>query len=167
MRGDTSNTIVHPFFVPATAGLGMNICAGAGDSPAMVRLHAKHGQQAFEQLAEITKGSDAYLQAQALLFVAVASLSSRWFMVSHKYLRKACTALNAASLRLIPATGRPPGLTEDVCERLATLSQIIYFENYLFLAVDGAEPKVIARIENEFRYELQVRVRFLVPCGAD
>jgi len=167
MRGDTSNTIVHPFFVPATAALGMNLCAGVGDSPTMVRLFAKYTQLSFEQLAVVVSGSDANLQAQAFLYYVAGSLYARWSVVSRQYLRKACIALNAASLRLIPATGRPPGLTEDVRERLAVLSQIIYFENYLFLAVDGAEPKMAARIEKEFRHELQVRVRFLAPCGID
>jgi len=167
MRGDTSNTVVHPFFAPAAAGLGIYLSADVGDSPTMVRLHAKHGQLALKQLAEIIKGSDANLQAQALLYVAAASLYSRWFVVSRKYIRKACIALNAASLRFIPTTGHPPGLTEDVRERLVVLSQIIYFENYMFLAVDGTEPKMTARIEKEFRHELQVRVRFLVPCGVD
>ena len=133
----------------------------------MVRLLAKHSQLSFEQLAEIISGSDANLEAQALLYVATGSLYSRWFALSRKSLRKACITVNAASLRFIPATGRPPGLTEDVRERLAVLSQTIYFENYMFLAVDGTEPMMTVRIEKEFRYELQVRVRFLAPCGID
>jgi len=167
MRGDTSNTVVHPFFVPATAGIGMHLCAGVGDSSAMVRLLAKHSQLSFEQLAEITKGSDANLQAHAFLYYVAGSIYVRWPVFSRKYLRKACIALNAASLRFTPATGHPPGLAEDVRERLAVLSQIIYFENYMFLAVDGTEPKMTARIEKEFRHELQVRVRFLAPCGVN
>lgn len=63
--------------------------------------------------------------------------------------------LHAANLRFVPAIGSPPGLSEDVRERAVVLSQIIYFESYMFLAVDGAEPKFISRIEKEFRYELQ------------
>ena len=68
----------------------------------MIRLHAKHAQLALEQLAEIVRGSDAYLQAQALLYLAAANLYSRWFVVSRKYLRKACIALSAAKLRFVP-----------------------------------------------------------------
>ena len=83
--------------------------------------------------------------------------------MTREYLKKACIALNAAKLRFIPDTGRPPELTEEVHERLALLSQVIYFEHYLFLAVDGLEPKMAARIEGEFRYELQVRARSLAP----
>ncbi|KAF9643250.1 hypothetical protein BDM02DRAFT_3123697 [Thelephora ganbajun] len=155
MRGDTSNTIVHPFFIPATAGLGMHFCADVGHSPTMVRLHAEHGQQAFEQVAEINKGSDTNLKAQVFLYVTTSSLYGRWFKLSRQYLTKACIALNAANLRFIPVIGRPPALTEDICERFAILSQIIYFENYMFFAVDGVEPKMTMRIEKEFRDEVQ------------
>ena len=163
MRGDISNTVIHPFFIPTIAGIGLNFHAGLRNSHAAVRLRAKHGQFAFEQLAEINKGSDASLKVHAFLCIVSASLYGRWFHLSREYLTKTCIALNAAKLRFIPDTGRPPGLTEDVHERLATLSQVIYFEYYLFLTMDGFEPKMTARIEKEFRHELQVRVRSFAP----
>ena len=133
----------------------------------MVRLRAKYGQLALEQLAEINKGIDPSLKVHACLYTATISLYGRWFNISRTYLTKACIALNAAKLQFIPDVGRPSGLTEDVHERLAMLSQVIYFEHYLFLAVDGLEPKMTARIEKEFRLELQVRVRSLVPRDVD
>jgi len=167
MRGDTSNTVVHPFFVPNATGIGMLLGAGAGASPTMVRLFAKHGQLALEQLAEIVKGSDAYLKVQAHLCVATGGLYIGGFKHSRHHLTRACIVIGAAKLRFIPATGRPPSLTDDVYERLVILSQIIYFDNYMFLAVDGVEPKMTARIEKEFRHELQVRVRFLILYGLD
>lgn len=89
------------------------------------------------------------------------TLHARWLGPSRQCLTKACIILNAATLRFIPATGRPPGLTEAVHERAVVLSQIVYYESYLFLAVDGTEPKLATRIEREFRQELQVRVRLL------
>ena len=149
------------------AGLGMHFCANTtgSDSPEMVRLHATHGQLSFEQVAEISKGDDAMLKAQTFLQVATSSLYGRWFGFCRRYLTKACIALNAAKLQFIPTIGRPPGLTEDVLERLAILSQSIYFENYMFLAVDGKEPGMTVRIEKEFRYELPVSFCFVSPCS--
>jgi len=167
MRADTSNTVVHPFFVHDTAGIGMLLDAGAGAPPKMVQLLAKHGQLAMEQLAEIVKGSDSYLKAQALLYFATGGLYGGWFKHPRHHLTRACIAIGAAKLRFIPATGRPPSLTDDVYERLVILSQAIYFENYMFLAVDGVEPKMTDRIEKEFRHELHVRVPFFAPCGVD
>ena len=131
----------------------------------MVRLHAKYSQLSWEQVAEISKGSDAILKAQVFLYIATASLYTRWFEHSRQCLTKACIALNAASLRFIPVIGRPPELTENVHERFAILSQLIYFENYMCLAMDGIEPKMTARIEKEFRHELQVRVHSPSLCG--
>jgi hypothetical protein len=162
LRGDISNTIVHSFFVHATTGIGMHFCADVRDS---VRLHAKHIQLALEQASEIRGGNDANLTAQVWLLFATGSLHARRFELTREYLTKACIALNAAKLRFIPATGRPPGLTDDVHERLVSLSQVVYFENYMFLTVDEIEPKMTARIEKEFRHELRVRIHFLAPCG--
>ena len=161
MRADISNTVVHPFFTHAAAGLGMHFRADDTNSPQMVQLHAKHSQLSWEQIAEISKGNDATLKAQAFLKIATTSLYVRWFDFGRQYLTKACIALNAAKLQFIPTTGHPPELTEDVLERLAILSQNIYFENYMFLAVDGKEPKMTARIEKEFRHELQASLRYM------
>jgi Holliday junction resolvasome RuvABC ATP-dependent DNA helicase subunit len=66
--------------------------------------------------------------------------------------------MNAADLRFIPVFGRSPELTEEVQERFAVLSQILYTENYLALVIDRSAPTMTARIEQEFRHELPVRV---------
>ena len=167
MRGDTSNTIVHPFFIFAIASFGTYIRVDGGNSPVMVRLLAKNTQGIFEQLTEVNKRGDPYAKAHVFLHLATYCLRNRWLKITRKYITKACTALNAAMLRFIPATGRPPRLTDDVYERLVTLSQIIYLENYMFLAVDGMEPTMTARIEREFRNELQVRARSFTSRGVD
>ena len=165
LRGDLSNTVVHPFFVHAMTPLGMHFCAGLKHSPTSMQLRAKHAQRTFEHIAELVIGDDTNLLVQAFSFVAVMSLHARYFEATRHNLKKACIALNAAKLRFIPVTGRPPRLTEDLRERLVILSQVIYLENYMFLAVDGIEPNMTTRIANEFRAELQVRVRFLTPAA--
>ena len=102
---------------------------------------------------------------QVMFSITTMSLNARFLEFTRQYLTKTCIALNAKKLRFIPETGRPPELTEDLRERLVMLSQVIYLESYMFLAVDGIEPKMTTRIENEFRDELQVRVRFLTPAA--
>ena len=81
--------------------------------------------------------------------------------------RAASIAINAAKLQFIPTSGRPPELTDDLLEGFAVLSQTIYFENYLFLTIDGIEPKMTVRIENEFRHELPASLSFVPSlwCG--
>jgi len=165
LRGDLSNIVVHSFFVHALAGLGMYFCACVEHTPAMVFLRAKHAQRASEQAAEINKGSDRYLAVQVSLSLVFMSIHARWLNPARQWLAKTCTYLSAANLRFIPAIGRPPGLTEDIRERIVALSQVIYMESYMFLAVDGTEPMMTARIENEFRRDLQVRGCFFNPLA--
>ena len=165
--GDLSGTVVHPWFVYAMAGLGVHFCAGVGLSPGMIQRRTRNVQRALELLSEITRGSNADLWVQVLVSLVALTLHARWFKPSRQCLMKACIILRTADLRFVPAVGRPPGLSEDVRERAVVLSQVIYFESYMFLAVDGTAPKLATRIEREFRYELQVRVRFLTPRGVD
>ena len=145
------------------AGLGMYFCAGIGHSPRMVLMRARHAQRALEQVVEVSGGSNADLTVQVLFSLTSMTLHSRWSDSARKCLTKTCIALNAANLRFIPASPHPPGLTEDVRERAVVLSQVIYLESYMFLAVDGTEPKMTTRIEKEFQHDLQVRVRSLAP----
>jgi hypothetical protein len=158
MRGDTSGDVVHPFFVHASNALGMHLRGGVGDSPAMIRLHAKHAQRSVEQMSEADKSDNAELKAQMYLYPAFGCLFQRWFKPARIYLAKACDIVDAANMRFIPVFGRPPELTEEVQENLAVLSQTVYIENYLSLAIDRTPPTMTVRIENEFRHELQVRV---------
>ena len=167
LRGDLSGTVVHPWFVYAMAGLGTHFCTSAGLSPGMIQRRERNVQRALEQLAEITRGGNADLAVQVLVSLVALTLHARWFKPSRQCLTKACIILHAANLRFIPAIRSPPGPSEDVRERAVVLSQIIYFESYMFLAVDGTEPKLATRIENEFRHELQVGARLLIPCGMD
>ena len=167
LRGDLSGTVVHPWFVYAMAAFGVHFFAGVGFSPEMTQRLARNIQRGKEQHTEIARGGNAGLMVQVLVSIAAMTLHVRWFNPSRQCLMSACVILHAANLRFIPAIGSPPGLSEDVRERAVVLSQIIYFESYMFLAVDGAEPKLVTRIEKEFRYELQVRVRSLTPRGED
>ena len=167
LRGDLSNTVVHPFFVYSMTPLGIYFCAGVSHSPEIIQLRAKYAQRAYEQLADLVTGGNTDLLVQGFFSMAAMCLHARYFEIARHNLKKACIALNAAKLRFVSAAGRPPALTEDVRERLVTLSQVIYWENYMFLAVDEIEPMMAARIEKEFRHELQVRGSFSAPCGVD
>ena len=110
-------------------------------------------------------GNDVDLLVHMLFSMASTSLHARALDFSRHNLKKACIALNAAKLRFIPDTGRPPEFSEEVRERAVVLSQIVYLEKYIFLAVDAIEVMMAARIEEEFRQDLQVRVHFCTPCG--
>ena len=156
LRGDTSGTIIHPFFIFSAQFLGMHFCQGMDDSPAMIKRQARHRQTCMELVVDIFRGRDLELTAQVALW-AVATSIIMPAIPNPLYIKKSCEAINTAELQFIPTYGRPPDFSEDLHEKLSLLSQAIYFENYLFLTHSGAEPKMTARLEKEFRHQLQVR----------
>jgi hypothetical protein len=148
---------IHPFFIHAAQSMGMCFCEGIDDSPAMVRLNARHLQSSLEYSADIFKGCDWELQAQAALFATAAAINLSSTYSALLYMRKGCEAVNGGGLQFVPTYGRPPPFSEVLHEKLSVLSQIIYFENLLFLTCGGAEPTMTARIEKEFLCQLPVR----------
>ena len=96
----------------------MHLCVGVGDSPAMIRLHARHEQRILEQMLEASKTDNVELKGQVYLCHTSTRISQRWFETARSSLAKGCSIVNAASLRFIPTSGRPPELTEDQ-EKLA------------------------------------------------
>ena len=125
-------------------------------TPAAFDLQAKYSQLAWEELAEIQKGNDDFLKAQAMLSISSCCIVFRWVGFARQYVQKTCRVIDSARLCFIPKYGQPPEYSEEVRQRSTVLSQAIYLENYLFLACGGPEPKFTARIEKEYRQELQV-----------
>lgn len=127
------------------------------NSSAMDRLQAKHRQTSLELLVEISQGDDWELKMQVALWITAVSIVLRLSDITPLYIRKSCEAVETAKLQFIPTYGQPPGFTDELHEKLSVLSQVIYFENFLFLACGGTEPTMTARIEMEFRHQLRVR----------
>lgn len=157
LRGDTSGVILNPFFIHGAQSLGMYFCEGVEKSPAMVRLHAKHVQTCLESILEVFREHDWELRAQVALWVTAGSVTIWALTLAGMYIKKGCEAINTGGLQFVPTYGRPPEFSEGLHEKLSVLSQIIYFENFLFLTCGGAVPTMTARIEEEFRRKLPVR----------
>lgn len=134
----------------------MYFCEGMENSSAMVRLQAKHLQRCLELLSEIFRGCDWELRAQVALWAVSSSITLSIDRSIFSFMRKSCEAVNNGGLQFVPMYGRPPEFSEGLHEKLSVLSQIIYFENFLFLTHGNVEPTMTARIENEFRYQLPV-----------
>ena len=126
------------------------------DTPAMVRFHARRVQTAWEALAELFKGIDYRTSAQAAALVASSHVYMCMPQMALLYLKKTCDFIKAGGLQFIPTCGRPPEFSEELHETLVTLSQTIYWANWLFLMRWGPEPHATAKLETEFRYELPV-----------
>ena len=156
IRGDQSGVVLDRVFVSGAHVLGMGFSPDVDDSPAMVRLHAKRAQTAWESLAELLKSDNYGVIAQAAVQVAASYILIRMRQTAALYIQKSCDAISAGNLHFVPTCGHPPEFSEDLHEILAAISQTIYWANYLFLIGGDPEPRVTARLEKEFRLELPV-----------
>ena len=148
--------MVHSFFVYQACSYGMYFAPDFAHTSAALNFQAKYSQLVWEELAKMQKGDDHYLKVQAMLSISSCCLVFRWLDFASLYVQKACRVINAAGLQFVPTYGQPPKYSDEVHERSTILSQVVYFENYLFLACGGPEPRLSARIEKEFQQELQV-----------
>ena len=157
MHGEVSGTVIDPFFIYAAQCLGMHFCEGVSNSPALILLKAKYVQRCVELVGDLSKGHDWELRAQVALWITAVGIILSNNRLAPLYIQKACEAIDTAGLQFIPTYGRPPAFSDELHEKLSVLSQIIYFENFLFLTCGGAEPTMTVKIEKEFRHRLQVR----------
>ena len=158
LRGDTSNAVVNRQFVYGFQALGMFFCRAPDESPAFVLSQARYSQNFWESLIEIYKTGNQRLKAQGLLLNVHTLIIMGFPHTPLFYLWKVFDLIDSGDLRYLPVYGRPPELSERVREDAAVLSQAIYLENYLYLAFGGSVPVKTARIEREFRMDLQVRI---------
>ena len=155
MRGDLSSVVIHPALVNFTQCFGAHYCH-IPLSPLAVRMQAIHAQQAWEGVADVLKGDDHELKVHIECLITTAYLLVRMIQGSKLYLWKCITLVNNMGMRFVPAYGRPPEMSEGLQENVTCLSQVIYLDNYLFMAFDGPSPKRTARIEKEFLHEFKV-----------
>ena len=165
-RGDTSNAVVNRYFIHGFQTIGTHLCASLDESPAMVRLVARYSQKAWETLTDIYRSDDQKLKVQGLLLVLHSLFFAGFRASAQFYLLKVCELINRGNFQFLPVYGRPPELSDQVREDTAVLSQTMYVENYFYLALGGPLPVKTAKIEREFRQDLQVRVtRFEARSG--
>lgn len=156
LRGDTSGAVIHKYFIYGFQATGMHVCGALEETPAMVRLQARYAQMAWETLVMVFETEKHRLKVQSLLLLIHAFVFVRFTVGAQLYLFKACKIIEKAKLQFLPTYGRPAELSEQVREDASVLSQVIYLENYFYLAMGGSPP-VMTRIEKEFRLDLQVR----------
>ena len=158
LRGDISSIVLDRYFIYGFQTIGMHLCKARDGSPVMVQLQAKYAQMAWETLIELLETDDERAKVQGLLLLAHVFVIVGLPSSAQLYIPKMCKIIEKGNLRFLPAYGRPPELSEQVREEVTVLSQTIYLDNYFYLTLGGAAPVATARIEEEFRMVLQVRI---------
>ena len=157
LRGDISNTVVDRHFVYGFQAIGVHFRGVPKATPAMIRLQARYLQLTLESLFRLNETKQERAKAQALMLAIHAAVITGFTALAQYYLVKACKIIEKANFQFLPEHGPPAELSEPVREELSTLCQAIYLENHFYLVLGGAGPVMTARIEREFRSELQVR----------
>ena len=163
MRGDLCGMVVHPFFVHQAHALGMHYCATLPDGKTAIIMQARYAQLTWESMADISEDQDHFLLLEAMFALASSCMLLRWLGITQTYLFKAIRIANEHRITFVPENDPAPAFSGDVHEHIVQLSQLIYFENFLFLTRNGVEPKATSRLEKEFRTELEV----ITPCHLD
>ena len=157
VRGDQSGTVLNRGIVSGAHVLGMLFAPDVKDTPSMVKFYARRTQISLECLAKLLKSKDYRTTIQSLVMAASSYILIRMTQTAQLYIQKSCDTIVTGDLRFVPTSGHPPEFSEDLHETLVTLSQTIYWANYLYLMRGGPEPRATASLEREFRLELLVR----------
>ena len=156
LRGDTSNSVIHRYFVDGLHAMATAL-SGSEATPAMVRLQARYTQAAWESFIQLTQTNQERAKAQATVLLAQSFIILGFNAAAQLYLLKACKIIEKEKLRFLPEYGLPVELSEGFREEASVLSGAIYLENDCYLMLGGSPPTKTARIEREFRFDLQVR----------
>ena len=148
--------------------MGMYLCKAPGRTPAVVRLQAKYSQSAWESLIHLKQTDQERAKVQALLLVAHSFIMLGFTAGAQLYFMKAYKIIEEKELRFFPGYGPPAEFSEQVREEASVLSEAIYLENYLYLALGGPAPVKTVRIEREFKFDIPVRtIRCLFAAGLE
>ena len=156
LRGDTSNSVIHRYFVDGLQAMATTLC-GREETLTMARLQARYTQAAWESFIQLTRTNQERVKAQALVLLAQSFIIIGFGAAARLYLLKACKIIEKEKLRFLPEHGLPAEFSEQVREDASVLSGAIYLENYFYLTLGEPAPTKTARIEREFRFDLQVR----------
>ena len=157
LQGDLSGSVLNRAFVCGGHVIGTMFTAGMDYSPAMVHFHARRVQAAWESLADLFKSDDYETCLHAAVLVVSSHVYMKMPQMALLYIQKSYEFIKKGDLRFVPTYGRPPRFSEDLHEILATLSQTIYWANYLFLMCGGPKPSAIEDLEQQFHQDLPVR----------
>ena len=158
LRGDTSNTVVDRHFVYALQGLGVHVCGVPEQTSAMILLQVNYVQMAWETLLQLNETNQTRARAQGMVLATHAAILVGFISLAQLHLLEACKIIKKGNFRFLPEYGPSPALSDQVREEISTLTQAIYLENYIYLALNGPAPVRTAGIEREFRLDLRVRV---------
>jgi len=151
--GDTSGTVVHPFFIYLAQLAGCHFYQERRGEFFLLHLEAMYLDMAWDSFKDMTEGNNSFAVAQAYLLMSLAYLYPQQAYLGRKFFQKAIALFRAHWVDF--STSPPPELTESLQERIGFLGEAIYTEidcNFMF----GFIQEFTSDLEHGFRYELPV-----------
>ena len=109
-----------------------------------------------ERLVDCLRIKNYWASVRTLILVISNTILHCLLQTSLLYIKKSCDLIKAGNLRFVPTYGPLPEFSEDLHKNLVSLSQTIYWANYMFLMYRGPNPGATTDLEQEFRRELPV-----------
>lgn len=100
IRGDQSGVVLDRVFVCGAHVVGMGFSPDVGDSPAILRLHARRAQIAWECLVELFKSRNYGVTVQAVTQITASYILMRMTEMGVLYIQKSYDAIDAGACNL-------------------------------------------------------------------
>ena len=145
---------MHRSFVCEAETLG--IAAIMDARPVTVQFHARQLKAAWEALDDLLRGNDHRAKVHIMSSIVPGFIYTCMPQAALLCIQECFELAQVGNVQFVPTNGHPPEFSEDLHETSVALSQAVYWANYLFLMCGGPEPRVTAKFEKEFRWELPV-----------
>jgi len=151
--GDTSGTVVHPFFIHFAQLAGCHFYQERRGEFFLLRLEAMYLDMVWDSFKDMIEDGDSFAVAQAYQLMSLAYFYSQHTHLGRKLFQKAIALFRTHWIDF--STPSLPDLTESLQERMAFLGEAIYTEidcTFLF----GFVQEFTLDLEYGFRHELPV-----------
>jgi hypothetical protein len=169
LRGDTSNAVIHPFFIYFAHALGSRLYQESTGVPSFLLVTVVSMQLAWEALASTREEDDPFTMAQIYQVLSTGFIHCGRLRAAGPLIERAVGILKRNNIRFVPISSSDAAqvganisagtsqCSEEVRERAACLARLMQSEYHLHL-VAGETEVVCSDLETQFRYELPVRI---------
>ena len=165
MRGDRSNTVIHPFFVYFAQLFGCNIFQERNGEYSHLYTMCIYLRLTKEAIASMSEDDDPLSFAEACQFMSLWCTYNHNTILGKEYFVKAIQIVNKYDIRFVSQSPRNPSqphapswprFSDEIAERVVFLSQLICLQVHLHL-ITGDSEDICYDLRQQFLNELPVR----------
>jgi hypothetical protein len=171
MRGDLSNTVIHPFFIYFSQLFGCNIFQEHKGEYSYLYTMCLYLRLTKEAIASMREDDDPLSFAEACQFMSLWCTYNHNTILGNQYFVKAMRIVTKYNIRFVsrypgtpsqPHTPSWPLFSDEIAERVVFLSQLIYLQLHLRL-ITGDSDDLCYDLRHQFLNELPVCSLLFLP----